>query len=100
MSRNKARARPQAARHEPVTAGRGRQPLGNLQMVILVEMTPDEFPGEIAASYAEACAILGVPSAGAGYGLELDQDESGARWTRVTSDVDGIRSAQAIWHSG
>jgi hypothetical protein len=69
-------------------------------MVTLIEMTPDEFPGEMAASYAEACAILSVPSIEAGYGLELDQDESGARWTRVTTDVDGIRSIQAIWHSG
>ena len=30
----------------------------------------------------------------------LDQDTSRARWTRVTTDVDGIRTAQSIWHSG
>jgi hypothetical protein len=27
-------------------------------------------------------------------------DDTGARWTQVTTDTDGIRSAQAIWNSG
>jgi hypothetical protein len=30
----------------------------------------------------------------------LDQDETGARWTQVTRDVQGIRSVQSIWNTG
>jgi hypothetical protein len=69
-------------------------------MVTVVEMSPEDYPGEIAGSYGEACAALGVASAEGGYGLVLDQDEAGARWTRVTTDVQGIRSAQSIWNTG
>src|SRR5579862_6946415 len=34
-----------------------------------------------------------------GYGLGLDQDMAGARWTRVTTGVQGIRAAQSFWRS-
>jgi hypothetical protein len=63
-------------------------------MVTVVEMSPEDYPGEIAGSYGEACAALSVTSAEGGYWLVLDQDESGAQWTRVTTDVADIRSVQ------
>jgi hypothetical protein len=47
-------------------------------MVSVVEMSPEDYPGEIAGSYGEACAALGLASAEAGYALVLDQDEAGA----------------------
>jgi hypothetical protein len=68
--------------------------------VTVLEMSAEEFPGEIAEDYPAACAALGVPPSDGGYGLVLDQDTAGARWTRVTTDVGGIRTAQSFWHSG
>jgi hypothetical protein len=44
-------------------------------MVTVVEMSPEDYSGEIAGSYGEACAALGVTSVEGGYGLVLDQDE-------------------------
>jgi len=76
------------------------RPEGVLQVVTVVEMSPEGYPGDIAGSYGEACAALRVTSAEGGYGLVLDQDEAGARWTRITTDVQGIRSVQSIWNTG
>jgi hypothetical protein len=63
-------------------------------------MTPEDYPGELGTSYEQACAELRVPPLPAGYGVLLDQDGDGARWTRVTTDASGIRSVASIWHMG
>lgn len=61
------------------SAPRARPSLGEkLQVVTVVEMSADEFPGEIAESYSAACAALGVPPWDCGYGLVLDQDMTAA----------------------
>jgi hypothetical protein len=63
-------------------------------------MTPEDFPGELGASFSDACSALGVPVLDRGYGLVLELDDRGARWTRVTSDVRGVCGTMALWHSG
>jgi hypothetical protein len=99
MSSKKRKARTSTVRRHSEQPAPVPRPQGELQMVTVVEMSPEDYPGEIAGSYGEACAALGVTSVESGYGLVLDQDEAGARWTRVTTDVDGIRSVQAIWNT-
>lgn len=74
-------------------------PRGALECVTAVEMTPEDFPGELGETYPQACAALGVPEREEGYGLSLDQDKTGARWTRLTTDPQAVRSARALWHS-
>ena len=63
-------------------------------------MTPEEFPGELGASYQEACGLIGVPPRDGGYGLVLGQDESGACWTQVSTDLSGITTARSVWAMG
>lgn len=84
------------------TASRARTPgsASELHVVTVVELSPDEYPGELGASYGQACAALGLPDSPGGYGLILDLDDDGARWTRATTDVQGIRSIQSFWKSG
>jgi hypothetical protein len=100
VSRKKSKARSPVLRRYPERPARQPEPQGELQVVTVVEMSADEFPGEIAEGYAAACAALGVPASDGGYGLVLDQDTTGARWTRVTTDVEGIRTARSFWHEG
>ena len=50
----------------PERPARPPAPQGELQVVIVLEMSADEFPGEIAEGYAAACAALGVPASAAG----------------------------------
>jgi hypothetical protein len=64
------------------------RPQGVIQMVSAVEMSPEVYLSEIPGSYGEACVALGVAIAEGSYGLVLDQDEAGARWTRVTLGAD------------
>ena len=99
MSCTKRNARTSAVKRYQERPTRLPQPQGELQTVTVVEMSPEDYPGEIADSYGEACTALGVTSVEGGYGLVLDQDETGARWTRVTTDVEGIRSVQSIWNT-
>ena len=101
MTRRKSKARTAAVSRHPEQAASSRfpGPQGDLQVVTVVEMSPDEFPGEIAESYPAACAALGVPPSRSGYGLVLDQDEAGARWTRITTDVQGTQRARSFWQS-
>lgn len=75
-------------------------PNGELHLVTVVELSTEEYPGELGTSYDQACAALGLRAAPGGYGLLLDLDDDGARWTRVTSDMQGTRAAQSIWNSG
>jgi hypothetical protein len=99
MSRKKGKARSQVMDRYPERIAPQPEPQAELQVVTAAEMSADEFPGEIAESYPAACAALGIPPGDGGYGLVLDQDLAGARWTRVTTDVQGIRTAQSFWNS-
>lgn len=71
-----------------------------MHVVTVVQLSPDEYPGELGTSYGQACAALRLPASPRGYGLILDLDDAGSRWTRATTDVQGIRSVQSIWSSG
>jgi hypothetical protein len=99
VTRKKNKAGTAAPSRHPEQAARSSGPQGDLQVVTVVEMSADEFPGEIAESYPAACAALGVPPSDSGYGLVLDQDAAGARWTRITTDVQGTQTARSFWQS-
>jgi len=81
-------------------ARRGGTLAGELHVVTLMELSPDEYPGEMGTSYGQACAVLRLPASPGGYGLILGLDDDGARWTRATTDVRGIQSVQSIWATG
>jgi hypothetical protein len=76
------------------------EPAGGLHVVTVAELSPDEFPGELGASYEQACAALRLPASPGGYGLVLDLDDGGARWTRAVTDVEGIKGVQSLWSTG
>jgi hypothetical protein len=44
-----------------------------LDTVTVVMLTPDDFPGELAASYEDACAVFGYEPQSGGYALTLAQ---------------------------
>jgi hypothetical protein len=70
-----------------------------LRVVTAFLLTPDEFPGELGESYGDACAALGLQATRHGWGLALAQDDHGARWTQITTDVSGISYTMALWNS-
>ncbi|GGX03198.1 hypothetical protein GCM10010297_26280 [Streptomyces malachitofuscus] len=63
-------------------------------------LTPAKFPSVLGDDYPEACAALGLPPVGDGYGLVLGQDGEGARWTVVVDDVSLVAVAIASWDCG
>lgn len=73
---------------------------GSLYVLTAVLLTPAQFPSILGDDYPEACSLLGVPPAAAGYGLVLGQDEEGARWTVVVDDVSLVAMAIASWDCG
>ncbi|MCJ1676021.1 hypothetical protein MTF65_01310 [Streptomyces sp. APSN-46.1] len=73
---------------------------GSLYVLTAVLLTPAQFPGVLGDDFPEACSLLGVPAARAGYGLVLGQDEEGARWTVVVDDVSLVAAAIASWDCG
>jgi hypothetical protein len=75
-------------------------PVVELHVVAVEVLSPDEFPGELGASYEEACTALRLPASPGGYGLVLDLDDDGARWTRAVTDVEGIRGFQSFQSGG
>ncbi|MGH3400913.1 MAG: hypothetical protein ACRDRJ_00055 [Streptosporangiaceae bacterium] len=84
------------------TVGRGGTagPAGELHLVTVAELSPDEYPGELGTSYSQACGALSLPASPGAYALLLELDDDGARWTRASTDVRGIRTLQSIWNSG
>ena len=86
----------------PGTAGGAATPgpIDGLHVVTVAELSPGEYPGELGTSYEQACAALRLPASPDGYGLALDLDDNGARWTRATTDVEGIRGVQSFWNTG
>ncbi|MGI5448467.1 hypothetical protein ACQEVM_22410 [Streptomyces sp. CA-243310] len=73
---------------------------GSLYVLTAVLLTPTQFPGIMGDDFPEACALLGVRPVADGYGLVLGQDEEGARWTVVVSDVSLVAAAIASWDCG
>jgi hypothetical protein len=73
---------------------------GRLHVVTVAGLSPTSTPGELGTSYEQACAALRPPASPVGYGLILDLDDDGARWTRATTDVEGIRGVQSFWNTG
>lgn len=73
---------------------------GSLYVLTAVLLTPAQFPSILGDDFPEACSLLGVPPAAAGYGLVLGQDEEGARWTVVVDDVSLVAMAIASWDCG
>jgi hypothetical protein len=71
-----------------------------LYVLTAVLLTPAQFPSVLGDDYPEACAALGLVPDGAGYGLVLGQDGSGARWTVVVDDVSLVAVAIASWDCG
>jgi len=103
MSRSGKRRPARRGGNTPATPGQleeGTRPSGAFNVVTAHLLTPVDYPGELGTSYEQACAALGVAPLDGGYGVLLDQDDNGACWTRVVADVQGLRSAMAIWHMG
>lgn len=73
---------------------------GSLYVLTAVLLTPAQFPSILGDDFPQACSLLGVPPAAAGYGLVLGQDEDGARWTVVVDDVALVAMAIASWDCG
>ena len=104
MSRHKKVQRTSAGTSPPAQtqkrAERSGSPGRQLHLVTALLLTAEEFPGELGESFPAACAAVGVKPTASGYGIVLAQDEQGERWTQVTTDADGVSSAQSIWNMG
>jgi hypothetical protein len=79
---------------------RGAKIPDGLEPVTALLCTAREFPGELGATYADACARIGLPPRESGYALRLAQDPRGARWTIVSGDVAPVSAALSIHAMG
>lgn len=71
-----------------------------LYVLTAVLLTPAQFPSVLGDDFPQACAALGLPPEGQGYGLVLGQDGTGARWTVAVDDVSLVAVAIASWDCG
>ena len=58
--------------------------------------TRKDFPGALGGTYQQACAALGLTPRGGGFALIQAQDVTGACWSVISTDVEGVQTVFSL----